>query len=315
MSDTSNRNEHDEGKFSIDLEGQYSSFDYDNVRPHLEKYPLLDLLAFSNGELGNTLGNLRLLRGDHMNIIILPTDEMVHIDVDNIGAHDLDEPEALSRLTYSAHHEYSEYHGKPMPSYTPSEWDKVDWVASDEPVKDMAIGGSTDFYSRFGVWPHYEVTRKNKFLMNTKETFPLEFIAEIIVNNRHAYIFYDVNYALYGEAKLYYTDLFISNENGEPIKGAYAVLFDDSDAPSWISMKKLKDTSELPLTSPDARYVNASKLPYAPGWVQEDETLSEPFNHFLAQIDEFDDAIYGDNASLYIFWDKQRTAHIFMQSN
>ena len=298
----------------IFLEGDHPPYDYDNIRHFLEIYRINDLLEFSNGEHDDVLGDLRLIRGEHMNIIVLPNNDKVHINLDNIANYDLEDPDILSHITYNANYEYSDFHKKLMPSYTSSTWGDVEWFSNYEPVKTMSIGGSTDFYDKFKLWPHYAVEGKRKMFTSSTQLLPLEFLAEIIVDGRHAYIFYDVNFTYYEKHDLTYNSLFKHDELGNPVEGAYAVLFEDSQLPSWIEMVKLKDSKNLPLANSDARYVNETKLPYAPGWIGDDETPTAPFNYFLTQIDEFDEVVFGDEASLYVFWNKEDTGHILLQS-
>jgi hypothetical protein len=301
-------NNNDEA-FYADLQKDYPLFDYDNVRRYLEIYPLLTVTDFADGRSGDVLGDLRLIRGKHMNVVVLPNDEMVYVNTESLVNYDLQDKETLSRIVYSAHYEYSDFYKQKMPSFSDSQWWEVDYVSSTEALNtQLAIGGSTDFYERFHVWPHYPVQRSRKFLSDVTEFMPLQYLAEMIVGGRKAYIFYEVeNSNYYGEA--------ITDENNNPVAGPYAVLFEDSPPPEWISMEPLdKKRKNLPLASDVNRYVNATKLPYAPGWVHNDETPPAPYNYFLTQINAFDEAIYGEQGSLYVFWDRQHSAHIIIQS-
>lgn len=220
----------------------------------------------------------------------------------------------------------------------------------------LVLGGKTDFWTKRGWWPFVEVEANflrwddgsQKFIQKTKTQMPMKYLGSIIMNNRKAEVFYGVAIedslqilwklrgSLLCKKVVNQREWLQLDEHGEVLEGCFAVIFEDSNGPSWILRKSLMKNFSLarmfPATldssNPDwsqeqlcwdvIPHIPTKLLPDEPIWLTEDVAPPAPFTKFVAQFQHgAGDGVFckhDEEGSLYLFWDGENDFRLVSQT-
>lgn len=161
-------------------------------------------------------------------------------------------------------------------------WD-AKWVQDEsENLDSISLGGITDFYTRFGWWPH--VNDVEHRTTNEVVIAPLHFVGTINFDGVKGYIFNDIDYEVFGDYLVPF------QEDGTEHSFAL-ILENDLKVPEWIDKKELsQEEQERYITNRDygenveKRIVPLDSFPIIAPGCQDDYTLKAPFNNFVIQI-------------------------------
>jgi hypothetical protein len=124
-------------------------------------------------------------------------------------------------------------------------WESVKWSEAETGSQLVTLGGQTDFYSRYKLWPHFhsisaDPNYKDKLL-------PVTYVGEVSVQGRRAYVFYDVEPEVYANnVNVDHWDFFEYIEGREDEVGMACVLLeDDFSLPPHLQLQPLAGPAPL----------------------------------------------------------------------
>lgn len=269
-------------------------FHYELVEKWLEPYSYNEIKRVVLNTKVESLDNIRIIRDHSTNSVYLvfPDSKAVEITIDSNYEKAHREEDILKYTLIPA---YSNEDGSldwQMPNQTL--WD-VKWIEDNSNNLDfISLGGRTDFYDRFGWWPH--VNDAVHRVTNEMLTAPLRFIGTINLNGTKGYIFNDIDYYKVGDYRAPY-------EKDGTEHSFVLVLENDLKVPYWIDKKELNSLDKEHYVSNlncgenvEKRIIPVGIYPIISPGCQDDYTLQEPFNNFVVQIpviyygfDKYDD--------------------------
>lgn len=255
-------------------------FHYALIEKWLEPYTYQQVKAALLDRKMNYLDDIQIIRDMRSTYLVFPDKKavqvMIHADYEE--AH-LEE----NILKYTVVPAYSTEEGAVdwgMPNQ--AIWD-AKWVQDEsENLDSISLGGITDFYTRFGWWPH--VNDVEHRTTNERLIAPLHFVGTINLNGIKGYIFNDIDYEVFGDYLVPF------QEDGTEHSFAL-ILENDLKVPEWIDKKELsQEEQERYITNRDygenveKRIVPLDNFPIIAPGCQDDYTLKAPFNNFVIQI-------------------------------
>jgi len=220
----------------------------------------------------------------------------------------------------------------------------------------LVLGGATDFWHERGWWPFVDVQTNflrwddgsQKTIQRTQTQLPMKYLGSIMMNDRKAEVFYGVvvedslqilwrlRGSLLCKKVVDQHEWLQLDEHGEVLTGCFAVIFEDSNGPSWVIRKSLmKQVSlagmfpgTLDSSNPDwsqeqlcwdmIPHVPTKLLPDEPIWLTEEVAPPLPFTKFVAQFQHgAGDGVFckhDEEGSLYLFWDGQDEFRLVSQT-
>ena len=218
--------------------------------------------------------------------------------------HDESQPFFVTRegkaftLDGNNHHDFTLYENFQYlvcPVYYDSSYDEVDfssyrleeifkpkWAESAEPLTSVAIG-ETDFYERYGWWPHVETTNSKLGFM------PMSHIADVMVEGKIVSIFDDLDYSVipYEEFEGARITEDFKKREANPV----VIFGDGSQTPSYIQKREISPELVEKIAHKKDGYeqfshklVPAESLYEGLAGCQDDYTPPAPFNKVLYHI-------------------------------
>lgn len=274
---------------------QYSEdnpFHFDMVREELSKYSYQQIKYAALDSDSKTLDDNVFIEYESRNIMIFPDGKAIELNI--LPYHErLHSPETiLENTTVPA---YADEDGE-YEYITPNQalWD-IKWVEDNTgKLETLSLGGKTDFYDRFGWWPHSTVAIDSTTFKPISA--PLLYMGTINLNWVKGYLFNDVSYERHENIHIPYS--------GDRIDHGFVLILEDKlEIPEWAEKKPLSDEDKAYYIDEvnyaenvEKRIIPVDKFPKISIGAQDDETLDAPFNNFVVQIpviyhgfEEYDD--------------------------
>lgn len=256
-------------------------FHFDMVRDQLSKYSYQEIKYAALHSKTRKLDDNIFLSMDARDFMVFPDGKAIEIFLGEYFEELHGEDKVIETTTVPAYADDDEDFLWIAPNQ--AIWD-IKWVEDNSNRTDaLSLGGKTDFYDRFGWWPHTNAAVNRE----TGEPLgaPLRFMGTITLNWVKGYMFNDVNYEQNENIHIPY------NETDRMDRGFVIILENDLKTPEWIYQKTLTEAEQdyyinnvNYAPNVEKRIVPVDKYPMFSTGYQDDGTLGYPYNIFVIQL-------------------------------
>lgn len=274
-------------------------FDFNDYKHYFDNYTIDEIVRIVYETEEQYLGKLRILRTDRRTILLTENNEAMEIEP-VLGI----DTTVKENLEWFVCPKYDDEDGK---LDTLSGFDgiwKNKWLETSEPLKNVIISGVTDFYEKFGYWPHYLGE-------------PLMFYGEILVDNKTAYVFMDLEHFDLDDDGTDNSAFITFGNKTTNSKNIEMLPLTNDTYSSWLGFSKEYALESEDPFDPEKRYAPEGKLlnclEGCQDWIGPEKGCNIPLYHLPVDFRFGEKENSGDWGSLMIFWDGKESFYTSYQ--